>query len=228
MRASTLALMPRAALATVAVLLFACNFVSEGSRGSDDGSGSSSGEEATTMSTSSSSETNAGSATGEMSTGNSSMSSSSAGSTTTTSMTNSSSSATTGAACEGACDPADGDPYVGVGCTNDCELDFGGVTQWYCAGMCSPVGDPLGEVGCDEQDANMFCRLRTRSPAAKAVSWDVKPATDAPGFCCPNVGGIELGPWPDWGVEATICYQETSLFENHGAANVITGVRCFE
>ena len=115
-------------------------------------------------------------------------------------------------------------PYMGIGCTNQCLYNFSQVTQLFCAGNCS-WGGPSG---CDQADADIFCKLKTGKPTAKATSFQRGLPTDAGGFPCPNLGQpvkldgvdprINLGPIPEFGLgQTTVFYQLTKILTSHGA-----------
>jgi cysteine-rich repeat protein len=123
-------------------------------------------------------------------------------------------------------------PYTGVGCTDGCRYDFSKVPQMYCAGSCS-WGGP---AGCDQADADVFCRLRTGNPNAKATSWNLSVPADQGGFPCSNpsvviepIAGqdprINLGPLSEYGVNQNVYYQETKIKSTHGgnAQSTIVG-----
>ncbi|MDC0719326.1 DUF4215 domain-containing protein [Nannocystis bainbridge] len=122
-------------------------------------------------------------------------------------------------------------PFMGVGCTEDCIFDFSQVTQLYCAGTCS-WGGPSG---CDQADADAFCKLRTGNPTAKATAFTLGASTDAGGFPCSNPAvaieldgadpRIALGPLADFGIAKSVYYQVTKIKSSHGgnATSTILG-----
>lgn len=71
-------------------------------------------------------------------------------------------------------------PFDGVGCTDACTYDFSEVPQMFCQGSCSWAGPS----GCDQADADLFCRLRTGNPNASATSFTLAAPTDDGGFPC--------------------------------------------
>lgn len=101
----------------------------------------------------------------------------------------------------------------GVPCILDgeeCVLDFEGVDQLFCNGTCSPV-DP---IDCQDGDADLLCRVKTRNPNAKAVGWEWQDDPNpAPGFSCAEFDAdcIEVGPWPEWGVDQVLCFNPTTI-----------------
>jgi hypothetical protein len=109
------------------------------------------------------------------------------------------------------------------GTKNECKFDFSGVTQLYCNGTCSWGG----AQGCDQADADIFCKLKTGSTTSTATAFTTGVATAQPGFCCPGGGyGQNLGTMPEYGVNLNVWYQGTSLQANHGSGTVITSVTC--
>ena len=121
------------------------------------------------------------------------------------------------------CDIGLGDPYVGVGCQEgSCLYDFSGVSQLYCNGTCTWDAPN----GCDQADANIFCKLLTGNPQSTATNWVNTTALAEPGFACNFFNDINLGPLPEFGVNVNVIYQETSILANHGAGAVITNPTC--
>ena len=59
----------------------------------------------------------------------------------------------------------------GLSCDEACELSFADVPQWYCTGACSPVGEMVGFLNCDQSDADLFCQPLTGDPASTATEW---------------------------------------------------------
>lgn len=102
-----------------------------------------------------------------------------------------------------------------------CRWAFDKVEQLYCAGSCTWAGD----VGCDQADADVFCKLRTGNPLSKATSFVVGRALDKPGFSCPFLG-TSLGTMPARGVNRDVRYQDSSILESHGAGEVIVNPVC--
>jgi hypothetical protein len=102
--------------------------------------------------------------------------------------------------------------------------DTSGAKQLYCNGSCSWAGGQ----GCDRSDADVFCRLLTEDPDARAVSFEVATALDAPGFACPMDGtsyGQNLGARPDLGI-GRVVFETRSVRATHGPGDVIVNVRC--
>ena len=110
----------------------------------------------------------------------------------------------------------------------ECKWDFSKVSQLYCNGGCSWAGGS----GCDQADADIFCKLKTGNPNATAMSFTLGTALAQEGFPCQPIGsyGTALGSIPEYGVNIAVNggvrYQPTSILANHGAGQVITGVVC--
>lgn len=108
-----------------------------------------------------------------------------------------------------------------------CRFDFSTITQLYCNGGCGTWGD--GEFGCQQSDADAFCKLKTGNPNSTASSFVVGVASAAPGICCPTISGLgctELGVFTDRGVQERVSVHETSLLSTHGPGAVISSVVC--
>ena len=126
------------------------------------------------------------------------------------------------------CDGQLGLPGEHVSCFPDgsphaCDWDFGEIEQLYCLGTCSWAGPN----DCDQEDADVFCRLKTGDPNARAVTYQTSVPLPVAGFACTLDGyGKVLGPIPEYGVDRDVHYQDTSLLENHGQGQVIYQVEC--
>ena len=114
------------------------------------------------------------------------------------------------------------------GNVNECRWDFSKVPQLYCNGTCTWAGGN----GCDQADADVFCKLLKGDPNAKALSFQVMTAQAVGGFSCQAIGnyGTPLGPIPEYGVNLAtnggVRYQATSILANHGAGDVIVNPVC--
>lgn len=148
-------------------------------------------------------------------------------STTSSSTTDTSTTAsTTGDGCDGPCVPDDAPD--GLSCKDDCAFDFSAVPQWYCSGGCSPVGDAVGGMSCDQPDADLFCALLTGNPDATAEKWSVNAVIDAPGFCCLDLfPELSLGALAEYGVD-DLCYMGVSMIDTHanGSAILAEDITC--
>jgi hypothetical protein len=66
------------------------------------------------------------------------------------------------------CDTALPAPFVGVTCKPvTCQYNFSQATQLYCNGSCTWAG----AQDCDQQDANILCKLKTGNPNSVALGW---------------------------------------------------------
>ncbi len=104
---------------------------------------------------------------------------------------------------------------------NECKLDFSQVPQLYCNGSCSWGG----ASGCDQADADIFCKLKTGSTTSTATSFTTATALGVGGFSCPSIG-TNMGPMPEYGVGVNVWYQGTSILANHGGGTVVNSVTC--
>jgi hypothetical protein len=109
-----------------------------------------------------------------------------------------------------------------------CGFDFTAITQLYCAGTCGNWG---GGNGCQQEDADAFCKLKLNDPKAVATSFVLGTAAAAPGICCPRTppltGCVELGPTLSrLGITVPVSVTDTSLSGSHGAGQVINNVVC--
>ncbi len=120
----------------------------------------------------------------------------------------------------------DGDTkLMGVGC-KQCLFDFSAVPQMSCSKTCSWAG----AAGCDQEDANVYCKLRTGNKQSTATSFKLAAPTDAGGFPCSNPNAFLdpdlrklLGLLTEFGVLKPVYYQETMIATTHGTAQVIQG-----
>lgn len=125
-------------------------------------------------------------------------------------------------------------PYAGVGCTSKCLYDFSQVSQMYCRSGCSWAGPS----GCDQADADVFCRLKTGNPLSTADSFQLGIPTDQGGFPCANpdvaveLNGVDpriaLGPLPEYGINTNVYYQTNIIKTSHGGITTaaIVGAVC--
>ena len=121
------------------------------------------------------------------------------------------------------CDGATG--MMGVGCTK-CLFDFSSVSQMSCAKTCSWAGAP----GCGQEDADVFCKLRTGIASAKAADFKLVAPTDKGGFPCSDPKVFfdpdlrkPLGLLQEFGINKPVYYQESQIAFTHGTALVIQG-----
>jgi hypothetical protein len=110
---------------------------------------------------------------------------------------------------------------------SNCRYDFANAPQLYCSGGCTWGGSR----GCDQMDADLFCKLKTDNPDSTATSFTTATAMHEPGFACPLqshpattvLGATFRGVTPTSG---PVQYQDSSIFANHGSGTVIDGVEC--
>lgn len=113
-----------------------------------------------------------------------------------------------------------------------CRFDFAAINQLYCAGACGETWG--GGGGCQQQDADTLCKLRTGNPGSVATSFAVQPAATVPGICCPPpalsdpamLGCVALGRFATRGVDISISVHNTNLRSTHGGGQVVTNVVC--
>ncbi len=127
------------------------------------------------------------------------------------------------------CDGTTGVPTGGQvscrlpGSKNECKFDFSKVPQLYCNGSCSWAGP----AGCDQADADIFCKLTMGSSTSTASSFTTATAEAVGGFSCPDGNhGTNYGTMPEYGVTVNVWYQNTSILANHGAGDIISGAVC--
>jgi hypothetical protein len=109
-----------------------------------------------------------------------------------------------------------------------CRYDFSAITQLYCNGGCGGWG---GGNGCQQEDADAFCKLKLNDSKAVATSFTQSTAAAAPGICCPiaspPTGCIQLGSTiTSRGIVVPVSVIDTSLLATHGAGAVVTNVVC--
>jgi hypothetical protein len=96
------------------------------------------------------------------------------------------------------------------------------VPQFYCNGACSWAG----ASDCDQDDADIFCKLRTGNPRSTATSWSRATALPVPGFPCTPLGYSTRVNIVGRGVTVLVSYQDSSILANHGPGNVIVNPVC--
>lgn len=111
-----------------------------------------------------------------------------------------------------------------------CRFDFSAINQLFCDSACGIWG--AGD-GCQQEDADAFCKLKTGDPTSVAITFSVAEAISAPGICCPSVAPDDVGCTPlrvfdDRGVPLLVSIDNASLLDSHGPGQVITNVACGE
>ncbi len=107
-------------------------------------------------------------------------------------------------------------------CNSQCQFDLSNVPQLFCREICTWNES----FGCDQGDADIFCKLLTGDPDAYAESYEITTTLDRPGFACANESvflddgmGNEvrenIAPLPGLDRDV-IFYQSGSLKETHG------------
>jgi len=112
-------------------------------------------------------------------------------------------------------DPPPG-PFLNVSVDPDtCRWDFSDVEQLYCYGFCSWAGPP----GCDQQDADVLCRLITDNPESEAITYTITAPLSQPGF---------PGVYCDFGVlidtdrgVPDVAWMDESLADHHGGGGEV-------
>jgi cysteine-rich repeat protein len=109
-----------------------------------------------------------------------------------------------------------------------CRYDFSAITQLSCAGRCGSWG---GGNGCQKEDADAFCKLKTGDPNSTASAHTTGVAFAAAGICCPSADPQELdcvvlGTFAGRNVLQTVSVHDTNLELTHGPGAVITSATC--
>ena len=94
--------------------------------------------------------------------------------------------------------------------------------QLFCQGGCGTAY--LDEIpGCQQSDANAYCKLKLCNVNAIAKSYEVKDATNNPGFACKGMGATrDYGNW--FGM--TNVHFEDDLRYAHGSHSVVSNIVC--
>lgn len=149
-------------------------------------------------------------------------------------------------ACRTSCQPAScGDDVVDTGEEVDpptspsssvpidpttCRYDFSAMRQLSCNSGCGTTWN--GFSGCQQQDADVLCKLITGNPASTVVnasSYTIEPVLAAPGVCCPppttapgTLGCVHLGNMDARGVDVEVSVHDTDMSSTHGTGAVVT------
>jgi hypothetical protein len=113
-------------------------------------------------------------------------------------------------------DPPPG-PFLELSADSDtCRWDFSMVEQLYCYGECSWGG----ELGCDQADADILCKLVTDNPDAVALSYDLISPWTGPGFGSPT---CDIGERIDVNGRGVIdvSWMDVSLASHFGAGGQV-------
>jgi cysteine-rich repeat protein len=115
--------------------------------------------------------------------------------------------------------------------TQTCRYDFSSISQLYCIDECGTWG---GGDGCQQEDADVLCKLKMDNPDSTALSFTIGESSVAPGICCPPpflddpslAGCVALGVFADRGVGIAVSVHDTDLLDSHGPGQVVTDVVC--
>ena len=115
------------------------------------------------------------------------------------------------------------DNYLGIAPTNirlarTCPPEFAAAKILYCNGGCNGVD---GVNGCQQADADGYCKLHKCCATSVATSWTDLPATNVPGFSCTNYG-VNQGNF--FGIPNV--HTEADVASTHGGGNSITNAVC--
>ena len=83
--------------------------------------------------------------------------------------------------------------------------------------------------GCQIDDADAFCRLKTCNENATAKSFDVVEATHQPGFACRGIGTrfARKGNGTEYGYHGILDFNyDDNIKNSHGTGKVVTNVIC--
>lgn len=111
-----------------------------------------------------------------------------------------------------------------------CQYDFAEINQLFCNNAC---GNWNGLDGCQAEDADALCKLRTGNPQStlknRDEGWNVQSARAAPGVCCPppsaepgSLGCVALGNMANRGVDIEVSVHDEDLSATHGTGAVVT------
>lgn len=100
-----------------------------------------------------------------------------------------------------------------------CPAQWAGATQIYCNGNC---GTWLDEVaGCQQSDADAYCKLKTCDENAVAISFQHGIASTQGGFACDD-RGTNYGDW--FGM--TDVHYDDNIQNTHGSGPVLNNIVC--
>jgi hypothetical protein len=122
---------------------------------------------------------------------------------------------------------ADGTREVPVNAVT-CRFNFSKISQWFCYGTCGRWGDE--KDGCQQADADAFCRLKMDDPRSTARGFEISLITTDPGVCCPStrppVACTPLANFSNRGVDIKVS-SVADLATSHGARyESITSLDC--
>ena len=76
-------------------------------------------------------------------------------------------------------------------------------------------------MGCQQSDADVYCKLKMCDETAIAISYDLGIASSDPGFAC-NGYGTDMGEW--FGISSVTF--ESNIVGSHGLGRVIKNATC--
>ena len=101
-----------------------------------------------------------------------------------------------------------------------CPPEFATAKILYCNGTCKGTD---GVNGCQQADADDYCKLHNCCATSVATSWDNLVATNVPGFSCGEHDyGENKGEW--FGIPNI--HTEADVLSTHGAGASITNAVC--
>ena len=101
-----------------------------------------------------------------------------------------------------------------------CPIEFLSAKELYCEGQCGQYWFDKAR-GCQDTDADVFCRLSLCEEMAYAVKYKVATVSDVPGFACAG-RGYNYGNW----VGFVDIHFTKSMKETHGFGQAIAHVVC--
>ena len=78
--------------------------------------------------------------------------------------------------------------------------------------------------GCDQRDADAFCRLKNCDSTSIAIRYEVTPARNIPGFACRGIGE-DLGV-TTWITGMVHVHFVTDIRANHGGGDIVSNIEC--
>ena len=111
-------------------------------------------------------------------------------------------------------------PYLYSYLTLGCPSEFASARMLYCDKECGSFWIDKQD-GCQQADADAFCRLTQCNDTAYAEHFDIINVKPVPGFSCAGVK-TNYGPW--FGLSDVHFTQ--NMEETHGSGNVVSNVKC--
>ena len=101
-----------------------------------------------------------------------------------------------------------------------CPIDFLQAEALYCDKDCGTIWLD-DEYGCQQEDADAFCRLKNCDVQSHSLSFNVSLSTNTPGFSCRGIGknfGKVIG--------ISDVHFVTDIKSTHGTGDVVTNITC--